>query len=191
MRLFSVGLLCALLPLRGTGVEPSVRVDSGHVASVVQLESLDEPPAGELLEADGESLVLAANSGVSHIKVPTASGVSSSAASLAADFQRGVLQSLAAKRAEDARRLPVRAALRRALRAHLPGADLGVATPEDGHCVLHALRSGGLANPASAPCDLSVMELRHIALSSATPEQLSVVAAGTTDRRYLAICVWS
>ena len=48
--------------------------------------------------------------------------------------------------------------------------------------MLHALRTGGLANLHDCPCSLTIPELRGLALSTATPEQLQMAAAGTGQK---------
>eukprot|EP00973_Karenia_brevis_P008889 1203206-Karenia_brevis.AAC.1 len=104
------------------------------------------------------------------------------AADLADNFRQAVLQSIAAQAAEDKKRESRQSQLRNSLQQISPQADLDLTTPADGHCLLHALRRGGMASRADIPCDLTVSELRAAALSMATPEELQVAAAGSGDR---------
>jgi hypothetical protein len=59
------------------------------------------------------------------------------------------------------------------------GARIDKNTPEDGHCLFHALAAGGLLS--DIPESLTVDELRTIALHGATMAQLQTAAAGTGD----------
>ena len=52
---------------------------------------------------------------------------------------------------------------------------LDLSTPKDGHCLFHALRKGGLLSDLNN--ELTVKEMRALALSNATEEQLQVIAA--------------
>ncbi len=56
-----------------------------------------------------------------------------------------------------------------------PRSRLDESTPRDGHCLLHALRAGGLL--AGVPEGMTVFQLRALALSTATPEQLETAAS--------------
>ena len=58
-----------------------------------------------------------------------------------------------------------------------PCATLDHDTPGDGHCLFHALAAGGLLD--DIPESLTVQELRDLAVSGATMEQLVAAAAGT------------
>ena len=60
-----------------------------------------------------------------------------------------------------------------------PGSSVERNTPKDGHCLFHALRRGGLGSLQNCPCALSVAELRGMALTMATQEQLTAAAAST------------
>ena len=57
------------------------------------------------------------------------------------------------------------------------GAQLDCSTPADGHCLFHALAQGGLVE--GIPGSLTVEQLRALAISSATPEQLQHAALST------------
>jgi hypothetical protein len=57
------------------------------------------------------------------------------------------------------------------------GACIDQNTPEDGHCLFHALAAGGLLS--DIPESLTVDELREIALQGATMQQLQIAADGT------------
>ena len=58
-------------------------------------------------------------------------------------------------------------------------ASLDLTTPTDGHCLFHALAAGGLL--AGIPESLTIPELRDLAISQATLEQLQTAAASTGE----------
>ena len=60
-----------------------------------------------------------------------------------------------------------------------PGCMVNRTTPKDGHSLFHAFRRGGVANLQTCPCALTIVELRGMALSMASKEQLEVAAAST------------
>ena len=62
------------------------------------------------------------------------------------------------------------------LAALRPGHELDQETPKDGHCLFHALRRAGVARLADCPCALSIAEMRGMALSMASREQLQLAA---------------
>ena len=55
-----------------------------------------------------------------------------------------------------------------------PECTLDICTPEDGHCLFHALRTGGLSS-------LSVLELRRLFITLPTEEEFQLAAASTGD----------
>jgi len=70
-----------------------------------------------------------------------------------------------------------------------PTAHIDKSTPADGHCLFHACVSGGLFTEADLGFKPTVYDLRRMALSLATPEQIHTAAvgagnAGMTDAQY-------
>lgn len=72
--------------------------------------------------------------------------------------------------------------LQESLASYEKGAKLNLETPGDGHCLFWALQEGGLITPSDmGDVRLTIQELRSIALSEATQEELSLAALGTED----------
>ena len=148
-------------------------------ANDLEVQPLDPPQ-----ETWDTLIVNADNTGYDHIKVSTA-GMSSghtAPADIAPpvdEFEAALKASARARAAELAETAEAERQLNRALQLVEPGAELNRGTPADGHCLFHALRCGGLASIHDIPCDLTIAELRQIALSTATPEELAVAAAGS------------
>ena len=90
-----------------------------------------------------------------------------------ADEESALAQSLA----EEQQREQVRGPERRPLEARLyslePGAALDTSTLEDGHCLMHALLSGGLSPDAMRTHGLIPGDLRQLAVMEAGAEQLA------------------
>ena len=138
----------------------------------VLVETLLEESLGE--ETQGDTVVVDADTGgVSHIKVsalPLQYDVAAGLAMSVAQHQEGLALLQAAERD-----------LQAAVSDLEAGALLDQATPADGHCLFHALVRGGIARLEDVPCKLSVSELRAMALSMASEEELSVAAASTGE----------
>ena len=149
--------------------------------SIVQDQLVELPDSDLLVEAgvaagaplEVEELVLADNGGFSHIKVHNVP----LDISPAFDFDAAVAASLGVRDRQAAERGLQEQSLQAALTALEEGAALNMSTPRDGHCLFHALHRGGLL--ADIPGKLTIHEIRNIALSLATPEQLEVAAAST------------
>eukprot|EP00973_Karenia_brevis_P096169 12430909-Karenia_brevis.AAC.1 len=71
--------------------------------------------------------------------------------------------------------------LQTCLSSHEAGALLDRSTPRDGHSLFHALRKGGLACRSQIPCMLAMPELRAMALSEATSQQLMMAFTSTRE----------
>ena len=69
--------------------------------------------------------------------------------------------------------------LQTALSVLEPGSNLDTTTPCDDHCFFHALLRGQLFKPEDIPCKLSISELRMMALTMASSEELEVSALST------------
>ena len=144
----------------------------------LQVQSLVEAPEADLLYADvEEAIVDDATSGISHMKVSSAPLLPAGAF----DLRAALAASIANQKESDAIMATRTAALEQALSQFCPGALLDRSTPADGHCLFHALRRGGVASSEDIPCSLSIRELRSLALSVASEEQLQVAAAGHGD----------
>ena len=98
---------------------------------------------------------------------------------LAFDFEAGLAAPVAEHDATCKRLQMQEDSLQQALSELEPGAALGKTAPADGHCLFHALLRGGLARLQDIPCQLTVEEIRCLALPMASQEQLEVIAAGT------------
>ena len=118
---------------------------------------------------DGES------GGLSHIKVSPAHAHESAFAASVADH--AVSEQLKAQE---------RRGLQEALDQAEPGAALNVSTPEDGHCLFHALKSGGIFASRPDFNDLDIAALRQVVLSEATTEQREAAAVSND----LPVSVW-
>lgn len=132
-----------------------------------------------LLEEDGDVVVVSGNGGgIDHVKTG-GSGGSSGAFEVAAAEAAAWSSSLQEAAAETAAEAVAVASLQTRLDALEKGSSVDVATPKDGHCLFHGLRRGGLASMNNCPCSLSIPELRGMALSMASQEQLTAAAAST------------
>ena len=164
------------------------------------IDLLTEHPDGEELESsilfsqpDGpETMMLAANTGLSHTKV----GIVSTESPLLSDFQAAIQ---ASRKTQDQQKQSEKmrvGALSEKLACCEVGATLDFSTPGDDHCLFHALARGGLLKDIKEP--LSVKQLRQIALSMATPEQIRIAALSTGDdgvapeeyRKHMALSLW-
>jgi hypothetical protein len=121
--------------------------------------------------------------GASHIKVESSTGFLLNkkavvAASLAIHTERNKCMEAHANE------------LQGVLTTYEPGACVDKSTPADGHCLFHACVSGGLFTEHDIGCRLSVVELRQMVFSLATPEQIRIAAVGSgtqglTDAAYI------
>ena len=139
-----------------------------------------------------ETLHLGENSGLNYVNVKSqAGGLYAEERRLAEripEHQRlssatgGSLNDLAAVNAEHTFAVD---ALQVALARLHPTARIDESTPRDGHCLLHALRTGGLLE--GIPEGLTVSELRRMALTQATEEQLenAAISTGQTVAKYI------
>ena len=179
-------LLC-VGPIGGAGVGTLSNVPSHPAASSSSAPvPVNDLPADALLCEDEDALgseamvVDAETGGLSHIKLSQAHA-SASFPPLAFDFEAGVAASLAVRAEAGKQTKMAEQEMQTALTKHEAGALLNTSTPADGHCLFHALKHGGLARFENVPCQLTVAELRCMALSMATPEQLEVAAASTGE----------
>ena len=95
------------------------------------------------------------------------------------DFAKGVQASLAARREVQAAAAAAEATLNNILANLDSSARLNLNTPADGNCLFWSLLQGGLAELGDM--QLSISELRRIALSLATQEELQLAAISTTS----------
>ena len=164
-------------------IAPSVQPDTTREADVVAGAAVlaDAPEVVLLVEDPGEeeAIFLGDNGGIDRIKV--------SHGGLLAAEQRAAAQIPEAQRIQLAQQASAtdcsmssgqndaaQVALQAALTNCDPGALIDGETPRDGHCLIHALKAGGLLN--DIPGGLTVSELRRLALSRASAEQLEIAA---------------
>jgi hypothetical protein len=153
---------------------------SGHAPPELQ------EPSEALLSESVSEMEMAVTSGphgaISHIKVATSSHSDIPPAS---DFAKGVAASLALRAKQQAARAAAESCINNALDSLEPGARLNLDTPADDNCLFWALLEGGMAMPAEmGDVHLSILELRQIALSLATEEELQLAAMSTTSDKH-------
>ena len=122
-------------------------------------------------------MVCAANTGFSHTEI------GNSPASLF-DFKAALQASKEAAKKQELEQKARIDSLTQAVSTPEQGASLDFSTPGDDHCLFHALAKGGLLK--DIPESLTVQQLRQIALSLATPEQIRIAAATTGDQGMMA-----
>ena len=186
-------LLCQLVcayGAKGEFLDPALVQSPGAVGilneeSDLALLVVDEPPAGQM---EVETLVYdPASGGASHIKVghvPIADGrnpIADGTDPRLYNLQAALEASKALLDEGEPEMASAEDLLEESVQKCLAGSRLDRNTPRDGHCLLHALMRGGLMNDGRVPLSLTVRELRAMALSVASPEELEVAAASTGD----------
>ena len=148
--------------------------------AIVPRQELHEPPEEQLLQEEVELLAVDADTGrLRNIKVLTDSEQTGNLPPLAYDLEAGIRASLDRKLAATEAAVAAESALQAHVARLEGGARLDLTTPKDGHCLLHALRAGGIASFRDIPCQLTIEELRRMALSIASEDEIAVAAAGT------------
>ena len=150
-------------PSNPTGVAPDLPLE---------VPGLEEPSTDDIMVVDPDT------SGFDYIK---SASQPSMAPGGGGDLAAAIKASLLVRQEEQQEEQQRRAALQDALSQAERGAVLNTTTPADGHCLFHALRHAGVGSVQDVPCSLTVQELRAMALSSASPEDLAVAAAGTGE----------
>jgi hypothetical protein len=153
-----------------------------HLHTGVAHHSLDEPEVAIVLaETDDidplETLVYDPNNGgVSHIKVSSSSIQVElvPAYSYSAAVKVAVKATMAALHESQKVMCAAADTLQSALCELDPQARIDRETPADGHCLFHGLRRGGLGDLGDI--QLSVAELRSMAVNMATQEQIEIAA---------------
>ena len=96
---------------------------------------------------EGAQIVLV-NGIVSHVSLPKHTGDEVHPAICDGSIKDLFRKTVAEKQKSDQRRAALRRFLSDSLQGFDPTSVLDLTTPEDGHCLLHALRRGGLASMA-------------------------------------------
>ena len=146
---------------------------------------LEDPVAGILVEEDEPALVevetemaSGEHGALSHIKV---SSVAVASVRVPSALQRAVAATRAIAKKRAAQKAEAEQTLQTRLTSPESGAELDLDTPGDGHCLFWALQRGGLESELG-DLRLTIAELRVMALSVATEEELEVAAASTEDK---------
>ena len=150
---------------------------AGHPSPDCELSDISEEALLEedIVQNESEELVLVGDGGgFDHIKVSQAAPSNALAVALR--------ESLEIQAAEDAAEQVCCDALQRQLDLLEPGSELDRSTPKDNSCLFHALKRGGLTALLQATGDLSVAQLRRMALNVATPHQLELAASCVGDK---------
>ena len=172
-------LLVAASSFCEAGPSPDRKPPVSQASSTAHV--LEEPPEAFVLEeirdeveGASETIVYDADSGAaSHIKV------SRSNPAILFDFGAAVKASIATREQCKQQRLDKERELQESLHTYEAGAVLDKTTPADGHCLFHALKKGGLLQQEAIGFDLTVKELRSMALQTATEEELQAAAIST------------
>ena len=147
----------------------------------IDVESLPAPPSETTDSPQHDLVVLAGpHAGIDRVKAAPSEllGAELLAAAAAPEAERDRAareQSLSEQQAADGKHRHLELMLSYQVESLDPTARLDLDTPKDGHCLFWALACGGLYDGVAE--SLTITEIRLMALSKATPEQLSIAAA--------------